>query len=585
MKRPARNDLATAITESLLLAEAGERTFERGSAYFDAGAVTDLVVTNEMINARVEGGAEYAVQLWAEPGGIGYSCTCPVGDEGNFCKHAVPAGLAWLSGHTAATPAAPVKDDLAAIRDWLAGAAHDQLVELLLEQATGDAALRSRLEARAARASAARGVDIKVLKETVRQALAVNGFLDHRGGHRFVQRAWPAAELIAGLIEDGQAGAAVELSHYALKRGIAAYKRMDDSSGAFGDLLRDIAALHLSAFRAAPPEPGALGKQIFDLLLRDDWGLVSFEDYRPLLGDAGLRTFRALAEKQWKKVPAYGPDQEQARTWGEHFRITQIMEALARSDQDIDRLVQIKARDLTSPYRFLTIAQLLAEAGRHDEALDWAERGQAAFPNQYDARLVDYLTDEYGRRGRHDEGAALAWRQFTERPVLANYRLLKTTTERAGAWDTWRAKALAWVREDHLKTRKQERRAWTPGGHSLLVEFFLWEGDSDAALAEARAGGCTEALWFELARAREQDHPEDAITIYQARIDGIVDRRNNDAYDEAAELVGRISDLMQRIERKPEFDEWLETVRVRHKAKRNFMRRIDDLTGKSGDNR
>lgn len=573
-------DLAAAVTESLLLAAAGERAFARGVAYFEAGAVTGLVVTDGTINARVEGDAEYAVQLWAESGSLGWSCTCPVGDQGDCCKHVVAAGLAWLARRSA-TPV--VDDDLAAIRDWLGHATHEQLVELLLEEALESTALRRRLEARTARAAAAHGADIKMLKETVRMAFAVSGFVDYRGMRRLLERAWPTVELIAGLIEDGQATIAPELAGYALARGITAYTRIDDSAGNFGDLLHDLAALNLKACQAAPPKPTALARQLFDLLLRDEWGLVRFEDYRPLLGDAGLRSFRALAEKQWKKVPAYGPGEKQSHHATEHFQITRIMEALARGDGDVDRLVEIKGRDLTSPYQFLTIAELLADAGRHDEALDWAERGQAAFPERTDPRLVEYLTREYMRRDRPDEAAALAWEQWTERPALATYQLLKGTTEPTGGWTTWRGKALTWLREDYLKHRKPNRWAWTPGGHSLLVELFLWEGDSDAALAEAGSGGCTEALWFRLARAREQDHPDDAVAIYQARIDGIVDRRNNPAYDEAAKVIGRVGELMQRVKRDREFDEWLDAVRVRHKAKRNFMQRLDDVTGTSNE--
>lgn len=123
------------------------------------------------------------------------------------------------------------------------------------------------------------------------------------------------------------------------------------------------------------------------------------------------------------------------------------------------------------------------------------------------------------------------------------------------------------------------------GGHSLLVEIFLWEGDSDAALAFAKAGGCTEHLWFAIAAAREQSHPADAAEIYQARLDRIVHQGNNHAYDEAAALVRKIHDLMRRTNQENEFAAWLETVRTRHKAKRNFMQRLDETTKTSSRNR
>lgn len=564
------------ITEDRLSAEAGDRTFARGAAYFESGAVADLVVSEETLNARVVGGEEYAVQLWNERGALGHSCTCPVGDEGSFCKHGVAAGLAWLARQKHA-PAQRGKDDLAAIREWLAAAPHERLVELLLEQALNDPALRSRLEAQAARVSAKQDMDIKSLKETVGKALAVSGFVDYYGMRRFIERARPAVELIAGLIEDGHAAVARELAQYALKRGIAAYARTDDSDGGFGDLLREIAALHLKACRAAPPEPATFGKQFFELQMLDDWGLAEFSDYAPFLAEAGRKTFRALAEKAWSKVPVRGPADAEARHDTSYYRITAIMEALARAAGDTDALVAVKSRDLTSPYHFLEIAEILAKAGRRDEALAWADRGHEAFPDRPDSRLVEFLAAEYGRRGRHDEALALAWEAFTRHPALASYKHLKTCAERAGAWSVWRAQALAWLREDHLQAAKQNRRrsTWMPDVPSLLVEIFLWEGEADAALAEARAHGCTESLWFELAGTREKDHPADAAEIYRARLDAIVARKDNRAYDEAAALVTKIRSLMQRTGQEQDFAAWLAAVRLKHKAKRNFMQRLD----------
>lgn len=583
MKRIDRHGLTEVITESILQTEAGDRAYERGLGYFQAGAVTDLVVTDDTLNARVVGGDEYAVQLWNEDGELGYSCTCPVGDDGIFCKHGVAAGLAWLAGQAATPPAQRGKDDLAGIREWLTAAPREQLEKLLLEQALNDPGLRSRLNARAARVAATHRVDVKTLKETVGKALAVSGFVDYHGMRRFIERAYPAVELISGLIEDGHAQTAVELAHYALKRGIAAYQRIDDSGGGFGDLLHRIAELHLGACRAAPPDPATFGKQFFELTILDDWSLLAFEDYAPLLGDAGLSAFRALAEKEWKKVPARGPDDDDARHSTSHFRITSIMEALARQTGDVDALVAIKSRDLTLPYHFLEIAELLAEAGRRDEALAWAERGRKAFPDRPDSRLVDFLADEYGRRGRHEEAVALTWEQFKQQPALASYQRLKECSKRAGHWSEWRAKALAWLREDFLNAGKRDRRRWSwmPHDHSLLVEIFLWEDDSDAALAEAKTGGCSESLWFAIAEAREAKHPEDAIAIYQARLDTIVKQANNRAYDEAAALVAKVRGLMRRTKQEREFAMWLEAVRATHKAKRNFMQRLDKTMGTS----
>jgi uncharacterized Zn finger protein len=566
---------ARLITQASLAKLAGERSFARGLAYFESGAVLDLVQTRDAVKARVVGSDEYRVVLRPGGGRLEWSCTCPLGEEGAFCKHAVAAGLAWLDRRSAneASFSASSGDELDRIRSHLGSQSKDDLVELLLEQAGGDPELRARLESAALRRDPPS--DLKALKEAVRRALAVpRGFVDYRGMRAFVARADSAADLLRGLLRKGRAADAVTLADYAMRRGIAAYQRSDDSVGAFGDTLRQIAGLHLEACNTAKPEAEALGAQLFELQMLDEWSFFDFEDYAPLLGKKGIARYTALAEKAWREIPALEPGTRREPQAGRYL-ITHVMETLARHEGDTGALIAVKSRDLSRSHAFLEIAQLLAEAGRHGEALAWAERGRKAFPDEFHAPLVEFLVAAYRGQRRHADAAAAAWHHFSRHPGLSSYKLLKTGAGADGDWKAWREKALAHVRAE-LKSAGRSRGHWhwTAGGHSLLVEIFLHEGDSGAALAEAKAGGCTAELWMRLAKARAAQHPQDAIEIYQARIDPIVNLKHNQAYDDAAGLVGTIKTLMERSGKAKEFGDWLAGVKAKHKAKRNFMQRL-----------
>jgi uncharacterized Zn finger protein len=85
------------LNTGLLLRLAGERSYKRGEAYFDEERVCALVRFAGMLAATVEGTEDYRVKLWAEGNSLGYSCDCPFADEGNFCKHCVAVGLAWIA--------------------------------------------------------------------------------------------------------------------------------------------------------------------------------------------------------------------------------------------------------------------------------------------------------------------------------------------------------------------------------------------------------------------------------------------------------------------------------------------------------
>lgn len=555
---------------------AGERSFQRGAAYFAGGAVVALVDSGEVVKSRVVGSAEYKVTLKAEGRSLAHACTCPVGEDGAFCKHAVAAGLAWLAQQRGEAPAPGYagSKELDVIRNHVAGLDRAALVDLVMGQVAEDEGLRGRLSASALRGD--RDADPHALRDTVRKALAVHGFVDWHGMRRLLDRARPVAELLRGLIADGRTAAAMELADYAMNRGLSAYERTDDSSGSFGGLLREIAALHLDAARKARPDPKALGKAFFALHLRDQWQFFDWSDYAPVLGEAGRETYRALAEKEWAKVPARGPGSERGDA-ASRFIIARIMERLARERGDTDALVAIKSRELGHSYGYVEIAQILADAKRHDEALAWAERGRAAFRDRLDSRLVDFLVREYRRRKRLEDAVHLAWEELESQPGLRPYQLLKDCAGKT--WPAWRDKALARLREELRETERRGggNRRWMPGGHSLLVEIFLWEGDSGAALEEASTGGCTAQHWLALAKAREKQHPADAAAIYRQRLNEIVARGNNDAYDQAAELVGKVRELMRRAKQESEFEGWLGDVRATHKAKRNFMSRLQAI--------
>ena len=134
----------------------------------------------------------------------------------------------------------------------------------------------------------------------------------------------------------------------------------------------------------------------------------------------------------------------------------------------------------------------------------------------------------------------------------------------------------------HRKRSKERKRQRTIGigrhaDNSRLVEVFLWEKRYDEAWQEACAGGCSSGLWLLVAAAREEKHPGDAVPIYQEMIAPILKQANNDAYEEAVKLLQKIRELMGRLDRVTEFEDYLGALRVEYKRKRNFIKLLDAI--------
>jgi uncharacterized Zn finger protein len=89
---------ASLLDRSNLRRMAGAASCERGEDYFANDHVKRLSEEDGVIAARVQGTQPYRVKLWLDGEDLDYSCTCPVGVDGEFCNHCVAVGLAWLEG-------------------------------------------------------------------------------------------------------------------------------------------------------------------------------------------------------------------------------------------------------------------------------------------------------------------------------------------------------------------------------------------------------------------------------------------------------------------------------------------------------
>jgi uncharacterized Zn finger protein len=574
------------VTPKLLRRMAGERFFARGEAYFAAGVVRSLRAYDGGVKAVVQGTRRYRVHLWAEDGELGYDCSCPVGHEGEFCKHCVAVGLASHAGRQragagASEEAVPAFGE-ADLRAYLLRLDKEELVSLLLEQAGEDERLHRRLTLQAARATSGTA-PLSAWKDALADALETNNFVDYREAYDYACGIEEVIESLEDFLRDGQAAKVIGLAEHGLAELEGSLEHVDDSDGWLGGLLGRLQELHLEACRQAGPEPVELAERLFEAEMESSFDAFHRAAlvYADVLGDAGLAAYRRLAEAEWAKIPALNPGEDDPNRYGQRFRITSIMEALAQEDGDLEALVAVKSRDLSLPHDFLEIANLYQEAGDSDRALDWAERGWQEFTGgRRDEGLRAFIADAYQGRGRRDEAMALIWEAFVEYPSLETYRQLQRHGRRAKQWSDWRDKALALIRMRiaDKKTEPPDRSIWTrirPQDHSLLVEVFLYEGDVEAAWREAQAGGCSEGLWLKLAKRREKTHPEDAVGIYKAHVTRLLRNTGQRVYEEAVGTLEKIMAILARSEKDAAFHSFVSEIRATQRRKRNLIKMLD----------
>jgi uncharacterized Zn finger protein len=562
---------------------AGPRSYARGVAYLADGRVVPEAGGELRVRATVRGTVPYVVELWADDNGPGWTCTCPAAENGAFCKHCV--AVASLYGEVPASEVGaeviPTLDSErsgpdADLAGYVSGLAQARLVELVLAQVESDWRLRERLVAEA-QAARGEGPDLDSWRRRVDAAFApYDDFVDYREAAGWAREVDDVIDALDALCEAGHPDAAALLAEHAHRGADDAIQYVDDSDGWLTGISERLSELHQRACSEGAPEPVALARRLSDLELSSE--LDGFHraaaTYADVLGEAGRAEYRRLVEPRWLEVVARPDD------WStEHFRLREAMIGVALAGGDPDELIEVRRHDLRVPDDYLEIARTLNGAGRVDEAIEWARRGLDAFADRawQTPPLRDFLSERLRERGDTAGAVALFWEAFEHAPALEAYRRLLAEC-RADEATQWRHRCIELLRCRIAVTGDDaapQRPARRPAGSQVLVEILAHEGDVDAAWRAATDHGCDDRTWLALARAREKAHPLDAIGVYEREVFAQIDRKRNDAYRAAADLMARIQRLADTAGQPEWFRDVLTRVRSEHKAKRNLKALFD----------
>lgn len=566
------------FTRSSVMELAGPRAFARGLSYHAEARVELQPVKQGRVRALVRGTMPYEVELWEDRGEPAWSCSCPVGDDGEFCKHCVAVALELVGdAQPPNRSGARTLDDGPDLRAHLRGLESEELVDLVVEQAERDWRLRERLTAQAA-AKAGKGIDVAKWRRRVDAVFDTGSFVPYAEAEGWAQDVEEMLDALEELIEAGHADAVVTLAERAHRCADEAMQHVDDSDGCLGNISERVGDLHLRACEVAQPDAVELARRLVDLELSSE--LDAFHRaaarYAGVLGAPGIAEYRGLVEPRWRALSPRGD-----RFSTERFRLTEAMVGVALATGDPEALIAVKRKDLHTPDDYREVADSLAAAGRTDEAIEWAHKGLAAFPDRpwQTPPLRELLAALLHGRGDSQAAVELFWSAFESAPTLDAYRRLLQEAEPYGNVDEWRQRALRALRARVAELRPADDEAQrslvrrTPA--SSLVEILLYEGEADAAWQTGSEYGCDPKLWLTLARAREKTHPLDAIPVYEREAVAQIATKKNAGYRRAVDYLARIRMLSQKADNPELFEQLISSVRTQHKLKRNLMALLD----------
>jgi uncharacterized Zn finger protein len=542
---------------------AGKKVFSRGEAYYRDGQVEILAVEPGRVLAQVTGTEDYRTELKGNGEDVDGECSCPAWEDWGFCKHMVATALA-ANDLRADQPNG--SGAFARIRDHLKEKGIDVLVQMIMDLVERDPALFRKLDAAAVAMHENEKTLGMRLRKMVDSATRTRDFIDYREASHWAAHVESVLDSVAALASGACGGLALELAERAIDRIAQAVEQIDDSDGHCGRLLHRARAIHLAAAREVRPEPIQLARDLFAREMQDDYG--TFEGavalYADILGDAGLAEYRRLATEAWERIPSYSAGRMQPEEFvGNRHQLMRIFDFFAERAGEIDTRIALRAKDLSSQWSYLQLAEFCLSQGREQEALRRAEEGLWLFEDQRpDERLVLFTAELPSKAGRRQDAEACLQRAFEKAPSFELYTRLRKLGGKAA-----RERIVKFLEASQIRG---ERIRWH-NPSDLLIRIWVREKMFDAAWAVVRKHGASMALKEELAGDSEATHPSEALEVYAQRVDEFANAGGASAYATAAKLVARMAKLRSRGEHVA----YVLALKERFGRRRNLMKLLE----------
>ncbi|MFM1988763.1 MAG: hypothetical protein RJA99_1720 [Pseudomonadota bacterium] len=597
--RPSSSAATPLPAWRILLSDASLET-RCGDAVFDRGldlADDDMVriersedVPRPSVDAVVEGGSRYRVQLWIDQDRLQGGCSCPYYGSSPLCKHAVATAIVWRrrieaeddrpatdpgAGRSRGSRTAAIVDERAALRTFLASLPPAALVDRLVSLADRDAEIERELRV------------WRELERTDLSRASVAPLLARMlaPGRRFIERprtvAWatrarqavPLLERLTGR----DPAAAVALGVRALRLGWKALAQADDSNGEMGDACVAIGATWVGALRVAGPRPARFGDEYLELLLEQPFDCFEAAEAEAAMGPAALARFRETLADRWRAARSAAIERNRAAAarrrpndWmppvprehdGELFGLEQLHLRQLAAEGDVDGITSVLRARLDHPFDWSRLTAHLVAHGRDREALANARQAYAAFPA--DARVREDLRRALSRDGAHDELLRLCREWFDAAPTMERFVAVTEACGAAGVDpETVRGALLERMAES------EARRGAAVRDVTERVRLFMHEARWEDALALVKEAGtgCRTDVLHGLARVLGPERREQAVVLLERLLSKSMERASSPYRAEQA-LVREILERLDPAARPA----WLNRVRATWGAKRRFI--------------
>ena len=568
------------VTASNLRAAAGSRSYSRGEEYFQADAVHHLYCDGEQLTADVYGTHVYRARITNDNGRLAGKCSCPVGQDGAFCKHLVALGLTYLNSLKNA-PAEKNKS-VFSWKGFLKKCDKDELIKIILEMSPNNSDVIERY--RMANLPTSSNAKLRELKSKVDELFSLAEDMEE-----YYDDYWDSYD------ENDSAGEFDEQSKLLLKvlerlatqeeyellwrtTAYAIGKFLDCSNAdmeTVQEFVMELAQHFLKAVRAQVKSDD----ESFRLFMEweekgQNFGYEVISDILSGLSAESRERWAVKALEKWRDYPPlklgdyYTQDEERyyierhLLAWADEHKDDKLkLDILEKSMHTSSDVVEL-AREYRRQRMQEKIIPLLNKA--HKElGRDWA--------------IIDLLTEELQRSGDEEQALKLAWDEFTKEPMHDEaLDRLQTVSTKMNCWKEYYQKALDFLAELDKKDDKQKDLFYYRDNiRERRVQVLFAHGDQEAAWELAQGSKLSEECWLKLAEWRSKKMPQDAASVVKNLLADALYPTGEEAYRHVIQLLKTYRKYLKMANQEAVFTAYCANVRVEYKRRRLLMAQMD----------
>jgi hypothetical protein len=410
------------------------------------------------------------------------------------------------------------------------------------------------------------------MERAIEVALSPGSFISWNAAGSFVADVQDVADNIGKIIEREPKRAA-RLFETFIAACHEKADEIDDSSGDFGMLVKDLFRGWIKARQTANNDPDEIARALLSWMENDNYGFcydleheaVKVLDRKGL--DALVHQTRSKFElppvknDMEKRLPGYS-----RRRWGE------ILKTLLAAQRNIDAYIALCEQTELEIKDCMVVARIYKGRRRHEDALSWVDRGLAIERSDSRKSHGDYELRELKRAllsklGRTADALLSAWSEFEVHPNIFTFKELMRYVP-AKEKTAWRQKAMATSEKGDLSSQ---------------IELWLKEKENDRLISRLRRATDKELEDLghfhtePLARKLERFHPDISARLYRALCMRIVNAGKSKYYDAALGNIEHARKCYTKAGLEADWQAVVADIRNRHFRKIGFMPGFNDI--------